>query len=497
MAKRKIFIFFVFVVIFGLFFYLSKTILDPDFGWHSKEGENILTIGIPRTDPFSYTMPSYPYVDHEWLTNVAMAIGYTTIGWTGLALVSSAIGTLTILFLYYWLQLTWIPILLLVASVFAGAMGIRPQVLSWLFFSVVLFLLEKRKNHNTLFILPPLFLLWANTHGSFAFGLGILTIIFILDALVQRRISLSFFLSVLISYAVTLVNPYGIGIWREVVNTIQDGLLHSRIQEWTPFVLHPEIAVGILMIFAGLLLYRYRTARSLEWTAVWVVTVAFALSAIRHTPYVAITSGIIIGRLWQEVEKEIRHIPFGRKRLSTFTAIVGFACFLFVLSTIIPLLIFAKKQSETESYPMQAIHYLASHSVTGNVFAPYGWGGYLSWKYPQKKVFIDGRMPSFRFNAPNGEAKSAFDEYIEILVGENTQEQLSAYDIQYVLWQRPKTYSFLERFVNAFTLDIDRGEFIEKLKSQGWCVLYTDAVSVVLTHKGQNSFCEIGDKALY
>src|SRR3989344_2019952 len=59
--------------------------LDPDFGWHLKVGEILLTEGIPATDPFSYTMPSFPWVDHGRVTDMAMAWLYPRVGMTGLA----------------------------------------------------------------------------------------------------------------------------------------------------------------------------------------------------------------------------------------------------------------------------------------------------------------------------------------------------------------------------------------------------------------------------
>ena len=59
--------------------------LDPDFGWHLRMGQIILQTGIPATDPFSYTMQSYPFVDHEWLTNIGFSYLHPLIEIPGLA----------------------------------------------------------------------------------------------------------------------------------------------------------------------------------------------------------------------------------------------------------------------------------------------------------------------------------------------------------------------------------------------------------------------------
>ena len=60
------FVFLIFLALFikGLF------LLDPDFGFHIRGGQIINLTGVPKLDPFSYTMPSFPVIDHEWLTDL-------------------------------------------------------------------------------------------------------------------------------------------------------------------------------------------------------------------------------------------------------------------------------------------------------------------------------------------------------------------------------------------------------------------------------------------
>src|SRR3972149_6328374 len=83
--------------VIGTVFLLRGVIwLDPDFGWHLRMGEIILREGIPKTDPFSYTMPSYPFVDQTWLIDVVMARLYPAIGAIGLAGFYAVFLTLTL-----------------------------------------------------------------------------------------------------------------------------------------------------------------------------------------------------------------------------------------------------------------------------------------------------------------------------------------------------------------------------------------------------------------
>ena len=42
--------------------------VDPDFWWHLRTGELIVTSGLPSTDPFSWTAGGTAWVMHEWLS---------------------------------------------------------------------------------------------------------------------------------------------------------------------------------------------------------------------------------------------------------------------------------------------------------------------------------------------------------------------------------------------------------------------------------------------
>ena len=46
-----------------------------------------------------------------------------------------------------------------------------------------------------------------------------------------------------------------------------------------------------------------------------------------------------------------------------------------------------------DRFPVAAVEWLRTNNamVTGEMFNAYGWGGYLMWGLPERKVFIDGR----------------------------------------------------------------------------------------------------------
>ncbi len=52
--------------------------------------EGSVSSGVPTIDPFSYTMTSYTYVNHEWVHDIGLAYLYPFIGKYGFSLIYTA-----------------------------------------------------------------------------------------------------------------------------------------------------------------------------------------------------------------------------------------------------------------------------------------------------------------------------------------------------------------------------------------------------------------------
>jgi len=123
-------------------FFVGVRSLDPDFGWHIQMGNLILAGGVPQTDPFSYTMANFPFIDHEWLTNTIIAVLYPRVGMAGLAVIFATIVLGTIWVAVPKSEWMWADLpVMLGFTVFLGRAGVRPQIMDWLFLAIVLRLL--------------------------------------------------------------------------------------------------------------------------------------------------------------------------------------------------------------------------------------------------------------------------------------------------------------------------------------------------------------------
>src|SRR5215472_16683745 len=62
--------------------FVLQPLTEPDFGWHLRTGLDVLHKGLPlpSSDPYSHTMPDWPWVEHAWQTDVLIAGLYSAFG---------------------------------------------------------------------------------------------------------------------------------------------------------------------------------------------------------------------------------------------------------------------------------------------------------------------------------------------------------------------------------------------------------------------------------
>ncbi len=245
-----------------LAFAWSGTAADPDLWGHLRFGRDILDEGaIPAEDPYSFTSDR-PWINHEWLSEVIMAAAYGlggSAGLVGLKLVIAA-GAFSIL----WRALRRAGVhppaaagLLIAAAV--GAYGlmltVRPQLFSMLLYVILLALLNEawRGRHRALLWVPLLFAVWANAHGGWIVGAGVLAAWGACAAIGGRLPWAWAAGSALLALAGSLATPYGTGLWRFLWATV--GLGRADITEWQPATadaafLAAWVAAASLIVFA-------------------------------------------------------------------------------------------------------------------------------------------------------------------------------------------------------------------------------------------------------
>ena len=153
-------------------------IASPDIRFQLSLGRWIAENGsVPRQDPLTYTLTHRPYVDPQWLYQLALWFTHRIAGTVGLVVANTALSLLAFGLLLVrtrrrdgpW-EIVDAALLLLLAL--GLTWEIRPHVVSWLYLGAVLLVLEayRRRPGPFIWTLPALMLLWANTHSLFALG---------------------------------------------------------------------------------------------------------------------------------------------------------------------------------------------------------------------------------------------------------------------------------------------------------------------------------------
>lgn len=469
-----------------LFFVKSYFLLDPDFGWHIKTGEYILNHGFPRTDPFSYTMPSFSVIAHEWSIDVLWAILYPVIGKTGLALIWSLIPTFFIFLLFKSKQrFVFIPLLL---SIFISMSfgGIRVQVLSWVLFVIFSRLIfSKIWPRRYLLVIPLIFLIWANIHASFPIAVVILWIVIALRAIKNKRVKYFEISLGLLATIATFINPYGIGMWREAFVTFFDPTTRLFIIEWQPIFFLPLMPVFLYLALYFVFFIKYWKKFALEVRVIGALLTFMAISSARIVPLWLVFALPVVSQGIAYFFNQAKGYPQGIvrfKKVSKYAVIVISLVCLYHLRLVVNGTLLAR---ESVFYPTAAAEYLVQNPPKGNLFASYTWGGYLIWKNPGKKVFMDGRMAAWRNDsAGSSESKSAVSDYKKIVsLKTDFDEYVEKFSIDTVLW--PKQYLFQQPVDKLLKTILPQNNtdseqiFINYLISSGWRKIYEDEVAVI------------------
>jgi len=422
-------------VVFLIFFMKGFFVLDPDFGWHLKTGEYILKQGIPKTDPFSYTMPDYPFIDHEWLSNVFIALLYSVVGITGLAALFAAAGLVPFLFLKDKGERIFYPIL--IAGIMISFIGVRPQIFSWIFVSVLFYLLRQKTLTPAVFGLIVFFqTLWVNLHGGFFLGFVMCSLFFTVDSFQKKKISgAALFLATSV-FAASLVNPYGVRIWVEVFRSLLDPGLRFSIIEWMPAPVFLNICYWLYTAVSISFFIYYRNKATLFEKIIYVLFFLAGFASIRNIPLWVVVSFPLLQQHTDCLYKQITKIDrFGVKRQRAkhlFVMVVFIAFLLQLFLSYYDGYIY----TEERGYPKKAVEYIRKKGIKENIMAYYSWGGYLIWNLPLQKTFIDGRMPSWRWDGgAQDHSTNAYGEYKTALKGPTQLERVAKkYNVKYFLF---------------------------------------------------------------
>lgn len=306
-------------------------------------------------------------------------------------------------------------------------LGLRPQIISCLFFLVLLLILSQR-NKKTFCFIPFLFLIWVNMH--IGFFIGLITLAFYISdtgykIFTRSRQNLILFINsiiiFLLSFFTTIINPFGINVYKEILNHAFTPL-NTMIAEWVTPTL-PHIVLIVTLSIIGLVKIAKKKPFSLYQILLLIFFSVLALQARRNLPLFYFTASYML----------LNDIKFHTERFFSLFIPLLATLSIFAVIILIPQTIdysiswnsYCNKDIAS-SYPCEAIK---KYPLSGNVYALYEWGGFLIWQKPDIKIFVDGRMPAWRDE--NG--KSPYQVYLDIIQTKNNwNEKLHSLKTDYI-----------------------------------------------------------------
>lgn len=418
-----------------------QRLFDNSFLWHLRTGELILDSGgIPRVDPYSYTAAGTEWVVQSWLAEVVYAGIDRAVGPFGIRLLGAVAGAaLMVLLFRLALRLakeTWRAAGLTLVAVLTirQLWTVRPLAFGLVLFAALVWIVEVRESwarRHVLWLLPLLFWLWVNVHGSFALG-------FLYIALhlaggwwdgrrpwegEPRRLLIATALS---SVAVFLT-PLGYKLVLFPVRVLDRGDMFRRVVEWaSPDFREPT------GLFFGL------------WLAVLLVVIARGVHRISRRDLVVLVPFVLMA-LW--AQRNIAVVPLvtlpiaaravavgtdraaGRARPMAMIPAWGFLAVLAAAFVVLTAGAAAEDDFALDRYPVDAVEFLEGEGLTGSrIFTTDGWAGYLILEeWPSQKVFMDDRVDMY--------PREVLDDYVEVTtVGSGWEEVLDRRDVEVVLW---------------------------------------------------------------
>ena len=421
----------------------EQNLPDLDIWWHLRNAQYLFTLHrLPNIDTYSFTVAGQPWMNYEWLGEIPYYLAWRAFGLEGIEilmlLVLEAIFVGVLLLCYQRSRHIKASILACWFAVFLATVNFGPRTILFGYAClVILFAILERfrsKGQAPLWALPPLFCLWINTHGSWSLGIVIFGI-FIVSGLVEGewgRIKASrwsprqlrlLLVSFGASCAALFVNPYGYRLVTYPLDmAFRQPLNIAYIQEWQPLDLHSPRGKVALVLLAGLFCSALATRYQWRFSDLLLVLFGF-YSGITYERFLFL-AGIIVAPIAAEMFYFVPpYRPEIDKRwlnVAIIAGLLGFVIYRFPAPAQL-------EKQVAEQYPAEVLPYLESHELSGNILNFYAWGGYLGWKDPKLKVFVDSRVDIY-------EHAGVFVDYAQAHLLVDPMRVLNKYRIRYVLF---------------------------------------------------------------
>jgi hypothetical protein len=426
-------------------------IAEADIWFHLRNAQELLTRHLfLRADLYTFTAAGAPLLNFEWLSELPYYFAFQAWGLRGLLSVYLVVLWVVFAGVYYLAVRRGANVgdaaLVTMAGVALGCYSFGPRMLhfGWLCLIILLLVLERfQRIGKGLWLLPPLFALWINLHGSWVFGFVVMGI-YIVSGLVEGEwgmvvserwtpAQLRKLLGAFAASAVALLaNPYGYKLlWYPFELLHRQQAVRDNMIEWQSVDFHTGWGkLAMFMIFA-LLGAAWFSRR--PWNLRDIGLILFALAtSLTHLRFLLFAAIILVPILAPRLQF---FAPYGATKdrpwlnFAMTAAVAGMILWTYPSA--------AQLQDNIDrQFPRDALRFMQEKQITGRLFHYYDFGGYIEFYAPTVKTFADGRTDIFVYNG-------ILDDYLKVNKIERPFELLDKYKIDYVLFPVDKHLSYV------------------------------------------------------
>jgi hypothetical protein len=399
-----------------------RLVNDSDLGFHLRTGQWIIqNHHFPSQDAFTYTVPGHEYLDMEWLYQVVIYLAWKLGSYSLLSVLHISLALLALLLLWGRLReggtSPGITVLLFLLAVLSSEprFRVRPEILTWVFLALDLWILDSRINRrrDLLFLLPLIQLLWVNTEGIFFLGPVVMAFYLFSGWFHSRKLDPKLLKVSAASVVLCLANPYflrGALFPLDFLSTLgASDLFHQTVQEfqppWSyappPWAPTPSY-LWVYKVFCFFLLFLLAATAKQRKAHEWLLALFFfSLSAVavRNIPLFMMACVPLAAASWRDLKWD-RLPKLPNKFLSN--PLVPWVLILFLLGFSARVVTNAHYVAnrltdrfglglDQEAQPVKASQFLLDNHLDGRIVNDLDDGDWLDWLVPQR-TFIDGRL---------------------------------------------------------------------------------------------------------
>ncbi len=423
-----------------------QTIRSLDYWWHLRAGTLIHETGsVPKVDPFSFTAEGARWIDVHWLHQLGLHALFRIGGHEAVVLGKVALILATVALLAGAIRRWDRPVVVAVAialglATLSDRIMPRPEVPTFVLLAALLAVLERHRRHEDAWIyaVVPIQLVWANVHGLFAVGLGVIAMAVVgsaFDAIragrfaEQRPALLHLCAAGALSTLASLANPNGLDTllypfqqflmvgspeMRDSVG-LGSAELASLVTQW--WRVDATVLAGFVLLAGAsalALVLNLRRAPGFDFLALAAFGL-LALLAMRNLGLFGVVAPLVLARNAAEW-LDRREIPAAVERPASIGAVLAIAGLALAVGTGRWGLWTGNAREPglgvfEPLYPIEAAEWIAREAPPGPIYHHMADGGYLIWRlWPDHRVMVDGRLEVYgaRLTELNDESPAMF-----------------------------------------------------------------------------------------